>query len=450
MVGWTLVIVVDHLAKRYGDLQAVADVSFEVRQGEIFGLLGPNGAGKTTSPSSASRGCARPDAGRVDVLGLDPVHQASALRERIGAQLQESSLPQRLRVGEALALFSSFQGGGPPWRSVMHDWGLEAKEKAAFGSLSGGQRQRLLVALALVNDPQVVFLDEMTTGLDPAARRSTWELVERIRARGTTVVLVTHFMDEAERLCDRLAVVVAGRVVATGTPAELVAADSDGVTVTFTAAGVGRRLPRCRPGRAPGRGGGRPGVGARRPDGAAARREGARRPGHHARRHGRRAALARGRLPAARRRGGGVVTRVRALSMTELRLFLREPVTVLFTLALPLMVLYVLNGVFGQDQAAARPRRARRLPRVRRPGLVHPRLRGDGGRGVRAHRPPRARRRVPRERCAAPVPGVGAAQGHGPAVPGDRRDGRRRRWGADCSWRRHWRSPARALRRASG
>ncbi len=229
------VIAVEHLAKRYGELQAVADVSFEVRQGEIFGLLGPNGAGKTTSVECV-QGLRTPDSGDVDVLGLDPTRHASALRERIGAQLQESSLPQRLRVGEALALFSSFQAGGPPWRSVMQDWGLEAKERAAFGSLSGGQRQRLLVALALVNDPEVVFLDEMTTGLDPAARRSTWELVERIRARGTTVVLVTHFMDEAERLCDRLAVVAAGRVVATGTPAELVAAHSDGVTVTFTAA----------------------------------------------------------------------------------------------------------------------------------------------------------------------------------------------------------------------
>jgi ABC-2 type transport system ATP-binding protein len=229
------VIVVEHLAKRYGDVNAVANVSFEVRQGEIFGILGPNGAGKTTSVECV-QGLRTPDSGRVEVLGLDPTAQASALRARIGAQLQESSLPQRLRVGEALALFSSFQGGGPSWRSVMHDWGLEAKEKAPFGSLSGGQRQRLLVALALVNDPQVVFLDEMTTGLDPAARRSTWELVERIRSRGTTLVLVTHFMDEAERLCDRLAVVAAGRVVATGTPAELVAAHSDGVTVTFTAA----------------------------------------------------------------------------------------------------------------------------------------------------------------------------------------------------------------------
>ncbi len=228
------VIVVEHLAKRYGDLQAVADVSFEVHAGEIFGILGPNGAGKTTSVECV-QGLRTADAGRVEVLGLDPAAQASALRARIGAQLQESSLPQRLRVGEALALFSSFQTGGPSWRSVMHDWGLDAKEKAPFGSLSGGQRQRLLVALALVNDPEVVFLDEMTTGLDPAARRSTWELVERIRSRGTTLVLVTHFMDEAERLCDRLAVVTAGRVVAMGTPAELVAAHSDGVTVTFTA-----------------------------------------------------------------------------------------------------------------------------------------------------------------------------------------------------------------------
>jgi ABC-2 type transport system ATP-binding protein len=231
------VITVEHLSKRYGDLQAVADVSFEVHEGEIFGILGPNGAGKTTSVECV-QGLRAPDSGRVDVLGLDPATHAAALRERIGAQLQESSLPQRLRVGEALALFSSFQSGGPPWRSVMADWGLEAKEKAAFGSLSGGQRQRLLVALALVNEPQVVFLDEMTTGLDPAARRSTWELVERIRAGGTTVVLVTHFMDEAERLCDRLAVVSAGRVVASGTPADLVAAHSEGVAVTFTSGGA--------------------------------------------------------------------------------------------------------------------------------------------------------------------------------------------------------------------
>lgn len=227
------VITCERLAKRYGELQAVADVSFDVHEGEIFGLLGPNGAGKTTTVECV-QGLRDPDSGQVSVLGLDPRTQSSALRSRIGSQLQESSLPNRLRVGEALALFSSFHSQGPPWRTVMSQWGLEAKAGASFGSLSGGQRQRLLVALALVNDPQVVFLDEMTTGLDPAARRATWDLVEQIRARGTTVVLVTHLMDEAMRLCDRLAVVDRGTVVAAGSPRELVEAHTDGITVTFT------------------------------------------------------------------------------------------------------------------------------------------------------------------------------------------------------------------------
>ena len=231
------VIAVDALSKRYGDLQAVSDVSFEVHEGEIFGLLGPNGAGKTTSVECV-QGLRHPDSGHVRVLGLDPQTQAHELRSLIGAQLQESSLPHRLRVGEALELFSSFQPGGPPWRAVMQDWGLTEKARAPFGSLSGGQRQRLLVALALVNNPRVVFLDEMTTGLDPAARRATWDLIERIRQAGTTVVLVTHFMDEAHRLCDRLAVVNHGRVVAAGTPGDLVANHQDGVTVRFTARGA--------------------------------------------------------------------------------------------------------------------------------------------------------------------------------------------------------------------
>lgn len=231
------VITVDSLSKRYGDVHAVVDVSFEVHEGEIFGVLGPNGAGKTTSVECV-QGLRRADQGRVQVLGLDPTTHASELRALIGSQLQESSLPPRLRVAEALELFSSFQHGGPSWRTVMNDWGLGGKAKASFGSLSGGQRQRLLVALALVNAPRVVFLDEMTTGLDPAARRSTWDLIERIRSSGTTVVLVTHFMDEAERLCDRLAVINRGRVIASGTPAELVAGSSDEVTVTFTAEGA--------------------------------------------------------------------------------------------------------------------------------------------------------------------------------------------------------------------
>jgi len=228
------VITVHQLAKRYGDLQAVVDISFEVRDGEIFGILGPNGAGKTTSVECV-QGLRRPDTGDIRVLGLDPHSDADRLRPLIGSQLQESSLPTRIKVWEALELFSSLQPGGPPWRVVMEEWGLTPKAKASFGSLSGGQRQRLLVALALVNSPQVVFLDEMTTGLDPAARRATWDLIERIRDEGTTVVLVTHFMDEADRLCDRLAVVAAGRVVAAGSPAELVTTHAEGVTVRFTA-----------------------------------------------------------------------------------------------------------------------------------------------------------------------------------------------------------------------
>jgi ABC-2 type transport system ATP-binding protein len=228
------VVSVRHLTKAYGDLQAVADVTVEVHAGEIFGLLGPNGAGKTTTVECV-QGLRRADGGDITVLGLDPRTDADRLRTLVGAQLQESSLPHRMRVWEALSLFSSMQPGGPPWREVMDEWGLTPKARASFASLSGGQRQRLLVALALVNRPRLVFLDEMTTGLDPAARRATWDLIERIRAAGTTVVLVTHFMDEAERLCDRIAVVARGRVVAEGTPAELVRRHQDSVTVRFTA-----------------------------------------------------------------------------------------------------------------------------------------------------------------------------------------------------------------------
>jgi ABC-2 type transport system ATP-binding protein len=227
------VVSVEGLAKRYGDLTAVADVSFEVQQGEIFGVLGPNGAGKTTSVECV-QGLRHADSGRIRVLGLDPHTQVEQLRPLIGSQLQESALPQRLRVAEALDLFASLQPGGPPWRQVMQEWDLTDKAGSAFGSLSGGQRQRLLVALAVVNGPRLVFLDEMTTGLDPAARRATWELIERIRELGTTVILVTHFMDEAERLCDRLALIRGGRVIASGTPGQLVSAHSDGVIVRFS------------------------------------------------------------------------------------------------------------------------------------------------------------------------------------------------------------------------
>ncbi len=222
------------LRKTYGRVVAVEDVSFEVAEGEIFGLLGPNGAGKTTTVECI-QGLRSLDAGRVRVLGLDPETQAAELRRSIGSQLQQSALPDRLRVWEALDLFAMFSPSAVDWRGLMTAWGLEPISGRAFGKLSGGQRQRLLIALALINHPRVVFLDEMTTGLDPAARRATWELIGEVRNHGCTIVLVTHFMEEAERLCDRVAIVDAGRVVATGTPQGLIDAEPAGVRVMFSA-----------------------------------------------------------------------------------------------------------------------------------------------------------------------------------------------------------------------
>jgi ABC-2 type transport system ATP-binding protein len=228
------VIEVRGLRKEYGRTVAVADVSFEVESGEIFGLLGPNGSGKTTTVECL-QGLRRADAGRLRVFGLDPATDAMKLRRLIGSQLQDSALPDRLRVGEALELFAAISPGGPPWRQLLDEWGLADRRDTAFANLSGGQRQRLFVALALVSDPQLVVLDEMTTGLDPAARRVAWDLVSAVRNRGTTVVLVTHFMDEAQRLCDRLAVLSGGRVLATGTAAELIASQQRETVVRFTA-----------------------------------------------------------------------------------------------------------------------------------------------------------------------------------------------------------------------
>jgi ABC-2 type transport system ATP-binding protein len=227
------VIEVDNLRKRYGSHVAVEDVSFQVRQGEIFGLLGRNGAGKTTTVECL-QGLRRADGGRVRVLGLDPQRQTQQLRRLIGCQLQEAALPDRLKVWEALDLFASLASAATDWRVLMDQWGLAGKRKAAFAGLSGGQRQRLFVALALVNDPEVVFLDELTQGLDPAARRVAWGLIAAIRERGATVVLVTHYMDEAEQLCDRIAVVDGGRVVATDTPQGLVSRFGGPVRITFT------------------------------------------------------------------------------------------------------------------------------------------------------------------------------------------------------------------------
>jgi ABC-2 type transport system ATP-binding protein len=235
MASADTVISVRHLAKAYGGNVAVADVSFDVAAGEIFGILGPNGAGKTTTVETL-QGLRTPDAGDISILGLDPRRDAAALKRRIGSQLQESALPDRIRVWEALDLFASLTPGSVDWRAVMAEWGLADRPKAQFGSLSGGQRQRLFVALALVNEPEVVFLDEMTTGLDPAGRRVAWELVRRIRERGANVVLVTHFMDEAEALCDRVAVIAEGRVVALDTPGALIAEHGGAARITFTTA----------------------------------------------------------------------------------------------------------------------------------------------------------------------------------------------------------------------
>ncbi|HYN32323.1 MAG TPA: ABC transporter ATP-binding protein [Ilumatobacteraceae bacterium] len=227
------VVTVEHLKKCYGDLVAVDDVTFTVERGEIFGILGPNGSGKTTTVECL-QGLRQADGGELSILGLDPQHDARELRRQIGSQLQESALPDRIRVGEALEFFSSLSPNGPPWRTVMAQWGLAEKCSATFTSLSGGQQQRLFVALAVVNAPQLVFLDEMTTGLDPTARRVAWELIRQMREQGTTVVLVTHFMDEAEELCDRLAIVDNGRVVALDTPTHLAALHAPPPTVTFT------------------------------------------------------------------------------------------------------------------------------------------------------------------------------------------------------------------------
>ncbi|KAB1152845.1 ABC transporter ATP-binding protein [Micromonospora sp. AMSO12t] len=216
------VIEVRNLRKQYGDQVAVADVSLSVEEGEIFGLVGPNGAGKTTTVECVE-GLRTPDSGTVRVLGLDPYRDRAAVRRKLGIQLQESQLPDRIKVWEALDLYSSFYPHPADWRELMDELGLAAKRNTVFAKLSGGQKQRLSIALALVGNPSVAILDELTTGLDPQARRDTWELVRQVRDRGVTVVLVTHFMDEAERLCDRLAVVVAGRVVAVDTPRNLIA-----------------------------------------------------------------------------------------------------------------------------------------------------------------------------------------------------------------------------------
>ncbi len=216
------IIEVTNLHKRYGPRTAVHDVSFTVRPGEIFGILGPNGAGKTTTVECLA-GLRHPDGGQIRVLGLDPQQDRERLRRHVGVQLQGSQLPEKLTVGEALELYRSFYPDPADTGRLAGDLGLTDVQGTRFGKLSGGQRQRLSIALALIGNPTVAVLDELTTGLDPQGRRDTWEVIESIRDSGVTVLLVSHFMDEVERLCDRVAVIDAGRVVAVDTPAGLVA-----------------------------------------------------------------------------------------------------------------------------------------------------------------------------------------------------------------------------------
>jgi ABC-2 type transport system ATP-binding protein len=216
------VIQVSKVRKTYGQMVAVDEVSFQVENGEIFGLIGPNGAGKTTT-MECIEGLRRPDRGTISVLDLDPLRDVYKLQSRIGVQLQQAQLQKRIKVWEAVDLWASlYQKKAIDGEHLLEQLGLSDKRNAWFMNLSGGQKQRLFIALALINDPEVVFLDELTTGLDPQSRRAIWELVRGIRERGKTVFLTTHLMEEAERLCDRVAIIEHGRIIDIDRPESLV------------------------------------------------------------------------------------------------------------------------------------------------------------------------------------------------------------------------------------
>lgn len=236
------IIDVKHLLKTYGSIKAVNDVSFEVHEGEIFGMVGPNGAGKTTT-IECIEGLRKPDAGEVHVLGLDPQREGRILRERIGIQLQESELQDHIRVKEAIRLFSSFYKSPIREESLLEKLGLTGIQNAYYGNLSGGQKKRLFIALALVGDPEIVFLDELTTGLDPQGRRVMWDLVRSIREEGKTVVMTTHYMEDAERLCDRVAIIDHGRIVALNRPEILIQRLGAEKKVVFTVANLFKPEP---------------------------------------------------------------------------------------------------------------------------------------------------------------------------------------------------------------
>jgi ABC-2 type transport system ATP-binding protein len=216
------VIIIDHICKRYGDVVAVDDVTFTVEAGEVFGMVGPNGAGKTTT-IEIIEGLRRADAGHVQVLGMDPQRDGYALRQRIGVQLQSTALYDKIRVREVLRLFATFYRQQANVDELLDLLSLQPKAGSYFHTLSGGQKQRVALALALINDPEVLFLDELTTGLDPQARRSMWDLIRQIASRGKTVMLTTHYMEEAERLCGRVAIIDHGRIIALDTPPNLIA-----------------------------------------------------------------------------------------------------------------------------------------------------------------------------------------------------------------------------------
>ncbi|MEV5984944.1 ABC transporter ATP-binding protein [Streptomyces sp. NPDC052051] len=226
------VIEVSELRKSYGGRAVVDGVSFAVEEGEIFGILGPNGAGKTTTVECVE-GLRVPDAGRVRVTGLDPIADHEQVTRVLGAQLQQSELQAKLTVREALELYATFYPRPADWRPLAERLGLTEKLTTRFAKLSGGQKQRLFIALALVGNPRIVVLDELTTGLDPRARRDTWQLIEDVRAGGVTVLLVTHFMEEAQRLCDRIAVIDRGRIAALDTPEGLIRRSAGATVVSF-------------------------------------------------------------------------------------------------------------------------------------------------------------------------------------------------------------------------
>ncbi len=214
------IVQVGNLTKKYAAVEALRGVSFDVNAGEVFGLLGPNGAGKTTTVEILE-GLRTPDNGRVSVCGLDPQRSGTSYKQQIGAVLQSTSLPEKLRVGEALKLFSSFYSQRRDTADLLRRFGLEEKRNAFYMHLSGGQKQRLALALALVNEPKVVFLDEPTAGLDPQVRREMYEIIEELRREEKTILLTTHYIEEAERLCDRVAIIDHGQLIALGTPREL-------------------------------------------------------------------------------------------------------------------------------------------------------------------------------------------------------------------------------------